>query len=136
MRQVLREARLTFGEQKPVSLVLSLGSGPRPRLSDPDHHATGLCRIQCDGVARDLQHQLHEFGEYLRLNVDRGMETVELDAWHELGSIESYTNVYLEMSLITTCIDRGSQWLLQRSGSVTLGQLSTPLLLEYAPRIS
>jgi hypothetical protein len=133
-REVLKEAQLTFGEQKPVSLVLSLGSGQRPRLSHLDHRATRLSRIYSDGVERDLQHQLRTFGEYLRLNVDKGMERIEFEAWDELGAIESHTSVYLGMSLITNYIDRASQWLLQRSGSITLGQLST-LSTEYAARI-
>lgn len=125
MREVIKEAELAFGEQKPVSFVLSLGSGQKARLSDQDHHVTRLSRICSDGVARDLQHQLRGFGEYLRLNVDRGMENIELDDWHKLGSIETYTNVYLEISQITNYIDKACQWLLLRDGSVTLSQLST-----------
>jgi hypothetical protein len=123
MREVLKEAQLVFGEKRPVSLVLSLGSGQRARLSDLDHHVTRLSRIHSDGVERDLQHQLHGLGAYLRLNVDRGMESIELNDWDKLGSIETYTNIYLEMNQITNYIDSAFQWLLERSGSATLGQL-------------
>jgi hypothetical protein len=107
--------------------VLSLGSGQRAPLSDLDRHVTRQSLIHCDGVARELQHQLRGFGEYLRLNVDKGMETIELDGWHKLGSIESYTDVYLEMNQVTGYIDRAVPWLLKRNGSVTLGQMSTIL---------
>jgi hypothetical protein len=130
MREVMKEAQLLFGENYPVSLVLSLGSGKGARPSNLDHHDTRLSRIHCDGVARDLQYQLGGFGEYLRLNVDRGIETIKVDAWHELGSIETHTNAYLEISQSTKFIDRASGCLLQRNGSVTLGQLSTALSLS------
>jgi hypothetical protein len=127
MREILKEAQLIFSENKPVSFVLSLGSGQGARLSDPDRHITRLTRVHCDGVARDLQYQLGGVGEYLRLNVDRGIETIGLDDWHKLGAIETHTNAYMEMGKITKYIDRTSQWLLKRNGSVTLGQLSTAL---------
>jgi hypothetical protein len=127
MREVLKEAQLIFRENNVVPLVLSLGSGQRPRLSDLNHHVTRLSHIHSDGVERDLQHQLRGLGAYLRLNVDRGMENIELNDWHKLGSIETYTNIYLEMNQIINYVDQAVQWLLEPNGSVTLGQLCTYL---------
>jgi hypothetical protein len=126
MREVLKESQLVFGETTPVSLVLSLGSGQRAQLSNSDHDLTRQSRILCEGVARDLQYQWHGITEYLRLNIDKGIENVKLDDWSTLGSIETHTDVYLEMTPITKYIDEACQWILQRSGAVKLGQLSTP----------
>jgi hypothetical protein len=134
MREILKEAKLVYGEKKLVSLILSLGAGQRARHSSPDHHITRRSRIHYDGVARDLQDQLNGIGEYLRLNVDKGLERLELDNWHELGSIETHTDVYLGMNQIAGYIDRTAQWLTTRNGSVTLGQLSALLALSASAR--
>lgn len=125
-KEILKEGRLVFGDEKDVSLVLSLGSGQQPLLPNPDSHKTLLARIvhDCDPVARDLSHQLSGAGEYLRLNVDRGLEDIKISDWTGLGSILSSTEVYLQMTPVVCYIDEASQWLLRRAGSVTLGQLS------------
>jgi hypothetical protein len=44
-------------------------------------HVTGQSRINCDGVARELQYRLCSLGEYPRLNVDRGLENIKLNDW-------------------------------------------------------
>jgi hypothetical protein len=126
MREVFKEARLTFGEGRNVSLVLSVGSGQQPAFSSSEKHTTLLTRItrDSDTVARELSNQLCSAGAYLRLNVDKGMEDIKPSDWHRLGSIKSHTDVYLQMSVITTHIEEASQWLLKRVGSVTLGELS------------
>ena len=129
MREVLKEAQVIFGDEKNVSLVLSLGSGHKTVISNSDDHSTLLTRIShdCDIVAKELSHQLAGAGAYLRLNVDRGLETVKFSDWDELGSIVSSTEVYLQVAPVTTYIDEAFQWLLYRVGSVTLGQLSALL---------
>ena len=129
MQEVLKEAQVIFGDEKNVSLVLSLGSGHKTVISNSDDHSTLLTRIShdCDIVAKELSHQLAGAGAYLRLNVDRGLETVKFSDWDELGSIVSSTEVYLQVAPVTTYIDEAFQWLLYRVGSVTLGQLSALL---------
>jgi hypothetical protein len=126
MREVFKEAQLTYGNKKRVSLVLSLGSGQQSVLSNSEQHTTLLKRItrDCDTVAKELSHQLSTAGAYLRLNVDKGMENIKPSDWHSLGSTVSHTNVYLQMSVITTHVDEASRWLLKRIGSVTLGELN------------
>ena len=131
MREVLKEAQVVFGNEKHVSLVLSLGSGQQTVLSNSETHTTLLTRISydCDTVARELCHQLSGAGAYLRLNVDRGMENIKNSDWNDLGAIISSTEVYLQMAPVTTYIDEAFQWLLRRVGSISLGQLSTLLQL-------
>jgi hypothetical protein len=125
-RIVFKEARETFGDKTPVSLVLSLESGQGATLTDIRYHSTRMSNIRCDTVSRELADQLSGVAAYLRLNVDRGIGSIQFDDWDKLGLIETYTTVYLEMSKIIHDIDQSCQWLLQRNGSITLGQLSAP----------
>lgn len=128
-KEVLKEAQLVFGDGKQVSLILSLGSGQQPVMSNSDGHGTLLTRIahDCDNIARELSYQLSGAGVYLRLNVDKGLEKVKMSDWADLGSIVSSTEVYLQMAPIIAYIDEVSQWISQRVGSITLGQLSALL---------
>ncbi|KIM22877.1 hypothetical protein M408DRAFT_276762 [Serendipita vermifera MAFF 305830] len=125
MQEVLKESQWLFDKERPVSLVLSLGPGQGPIISSKDYRGTTSSRIvsKTDTVAKELSQRFCGVGEYLRLNVDKGLDNVELDDWHALGSIVSHTEVYLELPTITAHIDRAVQWLLRRNGSVTLEQL-------------
>jgi hypothetical protein len=129
MREVFKEARLIFGDDKSISLVLSVGSGQQTVLSNSERHATLLTRVtrDCDTVAREFSYQLSSVRAYLRLNVDKGLENIQPSDWHSLGLIVSHANVYLQTSVITTHVDEASQWLRKRTGSVTLGELSALL---------
>lgn len=127
VREVLKEGRLIFGDKQPVSIVLSLGSGRGVVLSTLDNRGTLFTRMgrDADTVAKELSHQLSGAGVYLRLNVDKGLENTDTSDWCRLGSIISHTEVYLQTNAVTPYIDEAFQWLLQRDGSVTLGQLGT-----------
>lgn len=81
--------------------------------------------IDCERVARELATQLFNIDAYLRLNVDRGMESTEMSDWETLGIIEGHTETYLEVPAVTRAIDSSLQRLEDRIGLITLGQLST-----------
>ncbi|PVF92763.1 FabD/lysophospholipase-like protein [Serendipita vermifera] len=105
--EILNDARATFGEQLPLGLILSLGSG-RPRILSLDSSAVAsesmesflsrLCR-NCETVAQDISRQLQDVGNYIRLNVDQGMEDIQFGDWDELGSIASHTSAYLQTDI-------------------------------------
>ncbi|KIM19822.1 hypothetical protein M408DRAFT_30898 [Serendipita vermifera MAFF 305830] len=132
IRQVLEEARLQFGDEKQVSLILSLGSG-RPNAFSfdsldlyPDNHGNLLTQLMlgCERVARELSFQMSELPAYLRLNVDKGVENMKLTDWDKLGDIEGHTDVYLQLPDICDQVENASRALLSRVGSISLGGLN------------
>jgi hypothetical protein len=88
-RQILEEARSKFGDERKVSLVLSLGSG-RPAVFSLDLRAPVLdslhnlilrAVLDCEKAARELPDQLLQCEGYLRLNADQGMEHLKISDW-------------------------------------------------------
>jgi hypothetical protein len=130
-RQVLEEALSEFGDKQHVSLILSLGCGRPAVLSHPpslDGIRSLLMRValDCERVARELSAQLSGVKAYLRLDADEGMEDIKMTDWHEtaLGSIMAHADVYLHRATTKREIDFGSKLLQQRSGTISLAELS------------
>ncbi|KIM19605.1 hypothetical protein M408DRAFT_197745 [Serendipita vermifera MAFF 305830] len=136
-RQVLEEALLQFGDERSVSLILSLGSGcPNAFSFDslnlyPKGSGNLLTQIMlgCERVAKELSLQLFELPVYHRLNVNKGVESLKLSDWDKLGDIEAYTDVYLQLPEISAGVNNASRALRQRVGLISLGELSK--CLEY-----
>lgn len=125
-----------FGPEARVSTVLSIGSG-RPALKalgrqdiDPNE-LTQQIVVDCERVARDLDTRLFNYGGYLRLNADRGMESTKMTDWTSLGVLEGHTDTYLQVPAVTNAIDSSLRMLQRRVGLLGLGQLST---LRELPR--
>ncbi|KIM30293.1 hypothetical protein M408DRAFT_296513 [Serendipita vermifera MAFF 305830] len=134
-QQVLEEALLQFGDKRSVSLILSLGSG-RPNAFSfellslyPQNTGNLLTQIMlgCEKVAKELSLQLSEFPAYIRLNVNKGVEFLEISDWDKLGDIEAHTEVYLQLPKISDGVNDASRALRQRIGSTSLGKLSKHL---------
>ncbi|KIM20749.1 hypothetical protein M408DRAFT_123984 [Serendipita vermifera MAFF 305830] len=139
-RQVLEEALLQFGDEQPISLILSLGSG-RPNAFSfemlnlyPESSGNLLTQLMlgCERVAKELSLQLSEFPAYIRLNVDKGVEFLKFSDWDQLGDIEAHTDVYLQLPGINDGVNNASRALQQRIGLTSLGELSKYLQYEAA----
>jgi hypothetical protein len=131
VRQVLEEAFTIFGDEKQVSLILSLGTGrpvvlSRPPNVDSIRNVLTCMVLDSERVSRELSAQLSRVKAYLRLNVDHGMENLKMTDWleSELGSIMTHTDAYLDAPAIKNCISTSSKLLQERTGSISLGQLS------------
>jgi hypothetical protein len=128
-REMIKEAEVQFGSNTRVSTILSIGSGHTALISfnvpEPARYESlkGVA-ADCEQVARELAAQLFNVDAYLRLNVDRGMENMELSDWKGPGTILGYTSAYLEVPAVTKAIDSSIGKLQDKVGSVTLGQLS------------
>ncbi|KIM34182.1 hypothetical protein M408DRAFT_91728 [Serendipita vermifera MAFF 305830] len=122
IREVFKEAQRIYGDDKPVSLFLSLGSGQQSPNSIIETRLTQIT-YDCGIVEKDLSHQLGGAAAYLRLNVDKGLETIETTQWNDVSAIISHTRAYLEMATITNFIDEAVQRVLGEAGSLTLGEL-------------
>jgi hypothetical protein len=131
VRQVLEEALTIFGDETQVSLILSLGTGRPAVLSRPPNvdsitHVLTFMVLDSERVSRELSSQLCRVKAYLRLNVDQGMENLNMTDWQEseLGSIMTHTDAYLDAPAIKSHIITSSKLLQERTGSISLGQLS------------
>jgi len=131
-RELLKEATNAFGKDRRVAQILSIGSG-RPKVLAVDSLATTdnvrrlaeVIGMNCEMVAKELSTRLFSADAYLRLNVDRGMESVQIDDWNGLGVIEGHTNAYLETTAVAEALEASLRRLYGRVGTLTLGQIST-----------
>lgn len=131
-RELMKEAMLIFGEHQRMACLLNLGSGMSRALSldeenqDDDAIAAVLEGIASDGeiMAEELSNQLNETGVYIRLSVNRGLETIGSRNWMELGNIELHTRVYLQRTHARQTMEKLSAMIKNATGSVTLVQLS------------
>ncbi len=131
--EILNEAEKAFPNRPPVSTILSLGSG-RPALLPWDASLTNSANLDdlmtrlvldCEKVAREISAQLPDEAVYVRLNVDRGMESVQFFDWQDPGRIASLTDIYLDDDVVGGDIERALLSMQERKGSVTLAKLST-----------
>jgi hypothetical protein len=135
-RELLKEAKLEYGDERQVSLILSLGSG-RPKeltLEKSDSKANSIqdlvMKLVASGesVERDVSYQLYDVGAYVRLNVDQGMEEIQFYEWSQLGKIKSHTKAYLQSTPVTKLVEASLSSLEKREGFMTLYQLGWFLL--------
>ena len=130
-RELLKEASVVFGREKLVAQIVSLGCG-RSYVSSVEKIANteGVSRsvdemaADCEAVARELLTRLCDMEAYLRLDVERGMENLMLNGWHDLGAIETHTSAYVGRAEISETMEASLRRLQGGSGSVTLGEIS------------
>jgi hypothetical protein len=136
-RELLKEASATFGLDRRVAQVLSIGSGlPRVVSIESSVEDGGIYRLvkdistDCEMVAQELSTRLYTIDAYLRLNVDRGMELVTMTDWDDLGLIETHTAAYIATTTVTGALDTSVRHLQDRNGTLTLAQISTFLTFD------
>jgi hypothetical protein len=149
MRELLKEARVAYGDDQRVALILSIGSGVPPIMS-LDSSSSLPCNIEslvkyigtdCERVAREMGMQLITVDAYVRLNVSRGLEDIRFDDWSCISSFEGCIKTYLEAPSVIRVVDVVSEKIMKRIGSITIEQLSTcvgcminlVLLTEFLP---
>src|SRR5271170_4402435 len=131
IRAVLKEACQLFGEDNPISLLLSLGSGQsaplslRSSLTLPHGRLEFMARAvqDCERTANEISQHLSDVDAYLRLDVEKGLNDLKISDWHRLGAIESHTNVYIQSFPISDKIDKALGLLQSTIGSITLQDL-------------
>jgi hypothetical protein len=131
-RELLKEARLEYDDERQVSLILSLGSGRPKELSlegsnsKPNGIQDLITKLVVSGerVENDISYQLYDVGAYVRLNVDQGMDDIQFHDWNRLGKIKSHTKTYLQSTLVNKLISSSISSLNNKEGSMTLYQLS------------
>jgi hypothetical protein len=130
-RELLKEASAVFGPDRRVAQVLSIGSGlPRVISVESSADNEGIHSLlkgiatDCEMVAQELSTRFYTIDAYLRLNVDRGMELVTMTDWNGLGLIDTHTTAYIATASVTGALDTSVRHLQERTGALTLGQIS------------
>jgi hypothetical protein len=130
-RELLKEAKSEYGDERQIALILSLGSGRPKELSldakvESDTTTDLLMKLIVSGemVEKEISYQLYDIGAYMRLNVDRGVDEIRFHDWNLLGRVKSYTSSYLESELVTRLVNRSVIALKEREGIMSLYQLS------------
>ncbi|KIM22792.1 hypothetical protein M408DRAFT_78514 [Serendipita vermifera MAFF 305830] len=137
-RLLLGEASRVFGKDRRVAQIISLGCGLPRVLSTSSSDTTEIDRLlkeittDCEMVASELSTRLLNIDAYLRLNVSRGLELFEMKGWNDLGAVGTHTATYLATTVVSESIDDSLWRLVEKVGSVSLGQLSTyiPFIFE------
>lgn len=138
---VIQEAREVFGNDQPVRILISIGSGhlgiiglQKPDVFQkllPSELITALKAMAKDSedVASELQKRyLKRPDIYNRFSVTHGMDQVSLEEWKQLGVIATHTVAYLEDPLVSNSVDVAVQSLCGLSSprqNVTLAALGS-----------
>jgi hypothetical protein len=130
-RELLKEASAVFGNERRVAQILSVGCAIPPVQSlEAMTNEAGPSRllkeipIDCQTVATELTARLYNVDAYVRLSVEKGIGSIEVDQWGTLGDIEAHTARYIESQTISHALETSLKRLKRRSGTVTLGHLS------------
>jgi hypothetical protein len=138
-RELLKEAERVYGDERRLSVIVSLGSG-RPKASSLEDSNVQTNRIQAllkrlaansEATERDLGHQLYDVGAYIRLNVDEGSESIQLHEWTRLRVIVARTQSYLTSPFINKLVDHSILGLVEKQGVMSLNQLSKLPILFF-----
>ncbi|PVF91275.1 FabD/lysophospholipase-like protein [Serendipita vermifera] len=130
-RELLKEAQRVYGDERQLSVILSLGSGKSKDSSLGESNQTnaidGLLKKligNSEATERDLAYQLYDVGAYIRLNVDHGLECIQLHEWSRLSLVLAQSQDYLVSPSITKLVDNIISGLIERQGVMTLNQLT------------
>src|SRR2546430_8249990 len=115
---VMEEARLFFGDDRPVGSLVSIGTGHPGTigLSEPDGFQkilpTKLIDVlkkiatDCGSTADDLARRFASLPDlYFRYNVTHGAGKISLEEWKKMGDVQSHTYAYLHELHVSKSID-------------------------------
>ena len=118
VRHVIEEAKSSF-PNRPISCVLSLGTGAANIIglnrADAFQRLLPLDLIRAlKGMATDCEQRSEETAhdaatqsfQYIRLNVDQGLQDVSLAEWDKLSDVQLHTSQYLKKHDIGQKVDR------------------------------
>jgi hypothetical protein len=131
-RELLREAGTIFGNGKRVAQIISIGtgweSGALINPTDTENAAGQWLKslaTDCETIASELSTRLFIVDAYVRLNVNIEMGAASMNDWTGLSAIGSQTSAYLETAAVARTFEMSLQYLRNRIGTATLGQISS-----------
>ena len=117
IKEVVAEAARVFGENAQVACVVSIGTGKSGNMAYdkpgtfqnllPTELIKVLKEMATDTgkAAEEMEQRYKNLSIYHRLDVDRGLQSVSLDEWKELGKVRLHTKNYMKMDLIDRRVD-------------------------------
>ena len=110
VKQVVAEAATYFGSDALVTCVVSIGTG-QPKISSYDKPGLFQNAIptklvdtlrdittDCETTAEDMRKRCRNNpGIYYRLNVNRGLDAIQLDEWERMHDVTQHTTNYLQL---------------------------------------
>ena len=113
VKQVVAEAATHFGSDALVTCVVSIGTGQSKLTSygkpgwvqnaAPTKlaHTLGDIATECETTAEDMHKRCRNNpGIYYRLNVNRGLDAIQLDEWKRLPDVTEHTTKYLQLEQV------------------------------------
>jgi hypothetical protein len=135
IEHVLAEAKLVYPNRR-VACIVSIGPGhartiriPKPDLVQrvfPTHVIAAMRDIATDSeqVAQRMAGRFQGSGNvYFRLNVDQGMQDIQLGDWNRLAEVKAHTTAYIQKAETTHLINRAVEVIRERKGVVTTAQI-------------
>jgi hypothetical protein len=117
VEQVYEEAKLAFGEDRPISCIVSLGTGHQSVIA-VGSKSGGIVPIgvikALKQIATDCESASERFekghgktdGFFFRFNVNQGLQGVSLDEWDKLGEVKAHTKQYLQGTAVSREVDK------------------------------
>ncbi|PVF91044.1 FabD/lysophospholipase-like protein, partial [Serendipita vermifera] len=138
-RELLKEAQSTYGGERRLSVIVSIGSGLPKELSlevssQESDVMGGLLRklaLNCETIEKDISYQLYDVGAYIRMNVAQGLEDMQMDDWNRLGKVTSCTKQYLESISVVKLLDTTAEFVMERRGTMSLNQLTRTTRIKH-----
>jgi hypothetical protein len=118
VEKVIEEVSIVFGQDRPVSCIVSVGAGQAgiTCYDQPDPFERVLPRelikvlkaiaTDTDKVAHEMSKRHRTTGIYYRFNVDQGLDSVSLDEWKHLDAVRHHTKNYLKKTDVGGAIDK------------------------------
>ncbi|CAE6353184.1 unnamed protein product, partial [Rhizoctonia solani] len=135
LAHVLAEVK-TLYPGRHVSSVVSIGTGHTRTIQIPDRSMLRLLlpvvTIQAmKGIAEDTEKVAEEMarrfnstdGIYYRLNVDQGIQSVEVDKWDQLDEVAAHTRAYMIMLEVKQRVDKAAEAIKLRKPTLPTGQI-------------
>jgi len=130
-QEMIAEAHGTFGADKRVACLLSLGSGHPGIFSTPDKPSVAEWNRFLEGLVMDaerkaqtLEFQMGHLGIYYRFSVGSGLERTNPSTVMGPGGVIIHTQVYIGDAKVSKAMGICTGLLRTRDGVITLGQLS------------
>lgn len=117
-KQVLEEAKATFGNNRPVGCVVSIGTGHPGTigLARPDSFQKFLpmkvvgtlkkIATDCEETSNESSVRFQDYEKfYYRFNVEHSVEEISLEEWKKMGQMREHTNAYMTKPGVSKAID-------------------------------
>ncbi|PVF92030.1 FabD/lysophospholipase-like protein, partial [Serendipita vermifera] len=138
-RELLKEAQSTYGGERRLSVIVSIGSGRSRELSlegssqelDMMEELLRKLSLNCETIEKEISYQLYDVGAYVRMNVAQGLEDIGMHDWSRLGKVTSCTKQYLESISIIKLLDTTVEFVTERRGTMSLNQLTRTTRIKH-----